>query len=247
LYFHFALPWQRFVLYLCRIGVIKCSLSNWPCEIEPPNQWTELSGTTLPAISGSANGKGKGHFRTGHEGPEGEYKYKATPSLTSALDGVGVLRHVPAALPAGKTRYPLYRRLGVPQARSGRVRKISPWPGFDPWIVQPVASRYTNRDIPTLISGTALSVISGTALSVISVTILSVISGTSLSVISGNAVSVISGTILSVISGTVLSVISGTVLPVISGSVLSVISGTALSVISRTAPSVILGSILSAI
>ena len=42
------------------------------------------------------------------------------------------------------TRYPLYRRLGGPQGRSGQVRKISPPPGFDPRTVQPVASRYTN-------------------------------------------------------------------------------------------------------
>ena len=47
-------------------------------------------------------------------------------------------------LPQGKTRYPLYRRLGWPQDRSGQVRKISPPPGFDPRTVQPVASRYTD-------------------------------------------------------------------------------------------------------
>jgi hypothetical protein len=47
-------------------------------------------------------------------------------------------------LPPGKTRYPLYRRLGGPQGRSGQVRKISPPPGFDPWTVQPVVSRYTD-------------------------------------------------------------------------------------------------------
>jgi len=35
-------------------------------------------------------------------------------------------RHAPAALSLGKTRYSLYRRLGEPQGRSGRVRKISP-------------------------------------------------------------------------------------------------------------------------
>ena len=46
-------------------------------------------------------------------------------SLTSVLDGVGGQRHAPAALPPGKTRYPLYRRLGGPQGRSGRVRNIS--------------------------------------------------------------------------------------------------------------------------
>ena len=54
-------------------------------------------------------------------------------------------RHAPAALyPPGKTRYPLYRRLGGSQGRSGRVRKISPTPGFDPRTVQPVGSHYTD-------------------------------------------------------------------------------------------------------
>jgi len=49
------------------------------------------------------------------------------------------------SLPPGKTRYPLYKRLGGPQGRSGQVRKISPPLGFDPWTVQPVASRYTDQ------------------------------------------------------------------------------------------------------
>ena len=52
--------------------------------------------------------------------------YSSTLSLTLALDGVGGQRHAPAALPLGKTRYPLCRRLGTPQGRSGQVRKISP-------------------------------------------------------------------------------------------------------------------------
>jgi hypothetical protein len=86
----------------------------------------------------------KVHPRKGHEGPEKEYRYNATLSLTSALDGVGGQRHALAALPPGKTRHPLYRRLGGPQDRSGRVRKISPPPRFDPRTVQPVGSRYTD-------------------------------------------------------------------------------------------------------
>jgi hypothetical protein len=57
---------------------------------------------------------------------------------------VGGQHHAPAALPPGKTRYALYRRLGGPQGRSGRVRKISPPPGFDPRTVQPVVNRYTD-------------------------------------------------------------------------------------------------------
>jgi len=61
--------------------------------------------------------------------------------------GMGGQRHAPAALPSGKTRYPLYRRLGGPQGCSGRVRKILLPPGFDPRPAQPVASRYTGCDI----------------------------------------------------------------------------------------------------
>ena len=61
---------------------------------------------------------------------------------------VGGQRHAPAVLPPGKIRYPLYRKLGGPQSRSGRVRKILPAPGFDPRTVQPVASRYTDCAIP---------------------------------------------------------------------------------------------------
>jgi len=45
------------------------------------------------------------------------------------------------SLPPGKTRYPLYRRLGGPKEQ---VRKTSPPPEFDPWTVHPVASHYTD-------------------------------------------------------------------------------------------------------
>jgi hypothetical protein len=50
----------------------------------------------------------------------------STLSLTSALDRVGGQRHASAALSPGMTRYPLYRRLGRTQDRSGRLLKISP-------------------------------------------------------------------------------------------------------------------------
>jgi hypothetical protein len=58
--------------------------------------------------------------------------------------GVGGQRHAPTALSPRKTQYPLYRRLVGPQGQSGQVWKISPSPGFDPWTVQPVVSRYTD-------------------------------------------------------------------------------------------------------
>jgi hypothetical protein len=50
---------------------------------------------------------------------------------------MGDQRHVSAALFPVKIRYPLYRRLGGPQVRSGQVRKISPTPAFDPRTAQP--------------------------------------------------------------------------------------------------------------
>ena len=49
----------------------------------------------------------------------------STLSLTSTLCGVGGQRHAPGALPPSKTRFPLYRKPGGHQGRSGRVRKIS--------------------------------------------------------------------------------------------------------------------------
>jgi hypothetical protein len=62
--------------------------------------------------------------------------------------GVVCQRKDPAALLPGKTLYPLHRRLGGLQGRSGRARKFSPPPGFQPQTFQAVASRYTDRAIP---------------------------------------------------------------------------------------------------
>jgi hypothetical protein len=58
--------------------------------------------------------------------------------------GVSGQLHAPAAVPPGMTQYPLYRRLGGPQGRSGQVLKITPPSEFDPRTVQLVASRYTD-------------------------------------------------------------------------------------------------------
>ena len=57
--------------------------------------------------------------------------YSSTLSLTLGLDEVGAERDAPAVLPPEKNRYPSYRRVGGPQGRSGRVRKISPPTAFD--------------------------------------------------------------------------------------------------------------------
>jgi len=46
-------------------------------------------------------------------------------------------------LPPGKTRYPIYRRPGGPQGRSGRAENLVPT-GIRSRTVQPVVSRYTD-------------------------------------------------------------------------------------------------------
>jgi len=80
--------------------------------------------------------------RTTHRGSRGIlYSF-----LTTALEGGegSASRPCRSLPPEKKTWYPLYRRLGGPQGRSGQVRKISLPPGFGPRTVQPVASRYTD-------------------------------------------------------------------------------------------------------
>ena len=65
--------------------------------------------------------------------------------MTTALEGgEGSASRFGRSLTPGKTRYPLYGRLGGPQGRSGQMQKISPPPGFDPRTFQSLASRYTD-------------------------------------------------------------------------------------------------------
>jgi hypothetical protein len=65
--------------------------------------------------------------------------------MTIALErGDGSASHLGRSLHPGKTRYPLYRRLGGLQGRSGQVWKSLSPPGFDPRTVWPVASHYTD-------------------------------------------------------------------------------------------------------
>ena len=68
-----------------------------------------------PGRSLKCKGSGKVRPRTGHEGTEGKYMYNSILSLISTLYGMGGQRHTPAALPAGKTRYQMYSRLGGAQ------------------------------------------------------------------------------------------------------------------------------------
>jgi len=64
--------------------------------------------------------------------------------MTAALEGGEWSAVRPdRTLPPGKTRYPLYRRLGGHQGRSGRAENLVPT-GIRSRTVQPVVSRYTD-------------------------------------------------------------------------------------------------------
>jgi hypothetical protein len=92
-----------------------------------------------------SKGKSEVHPRTGHGGTEGKEVYSFfNPGARRGW----VVNATPSRFTPGKDLLPLYRRLGGPQGRSGRVQKISLPPGFDPRTVQPVASRYTDYAIP---------------------------------------------------------------------------------------------------
>ena len=95
----------------------------------------------------------KVHLVNCRERTEEEKRYSSTLSSTSPIDEGGCWTPHPSRFTSGKvTQYPLYRRLGRTQGRSGRVMKNSPTRGFDPRSVQPVASRYTDWVILVLSS-----------------------------------------------------------------------------------------------
>ena len=85
--------------------------------------------------------KGKDHPITGHECSEGDQMCSSTLSSTSALDGGGWSTPRPGRFTAGENPVRIVQE-------AGRERKISPPHGFDPWTVQPVASRYIDWAIP---------------------------------------------------------------------------------------------------
>ena len=105
-------------------SVRRCAFSS---QVKLPSLrvWWTMSGPSPSKINLKV--KDKVHPRTGHEEPDGEYRYSSTLSLTSALVwGLGVQHHAPTAFLPEMTRHPLYMRVVRPQGRLGQVRKISP-------------------------------------------------------------------------------------------------------------------------
>ena len=83
-----------------------------------------LSTAILVPVAAGSQGKGKGkiHPITGHEGPEREYLYSPTLSLTSALDGGVWSTPRPDNFTFAKD--PLLNVQEAGRARTGRVWKI---------------------------------------------------------------------------------------------------------------------------
>jgi hypothetical protein len=76
-------------------------------------------------------------------------EYSSTHSLALHLDGVSGQLHAPDVLPPGKSPwYPMHKRLGGHQSRSGHggeEKNSQPLPRLEPPIIQPVAQRYTTE------------------------------------------------------------------------------------------------------
>ena len=88
--------------------------------------------------------------------------------MTTALEGGQWSASRPGRTsPHGeKTRYPLYKRLGGPQCRSGRAENLAS-PGFDPRTVRLVVSRYTDWATgPTLKFNGSLQMAGGSGYSI---------------------------------------------------------------------------------
>jgi len=90
--------------------------------------------------------KGRVQPRAFYEGRGGEWWYRITLLLTSALGGVGGHCHTPVTLHMGKTWYTLCMRLDGPQGWSGWGQKLSPLLRFEPCAVQLIVA------IPTTLS-----------------------------------------------------------------------------------------------
>jgi hypothetical protein len=89
----------------------------------------------------SGMGESKVQPRTGHEDSEEELRYTYTLYFTSALNRGGWSTPRLGSFPLGKTQYPLYKRLDVPQGQYEQVLKISPPPGFEPRTVETEARK----------------------------------------------------------------------------------------------------------
>jgi hypothetical protein len=83
----------------------------------------------------------KVHPRRGPEVPEGEYRYRSTPSLTSALGGCAWSTPRPGRFIPRKDPVPIVQEAWWAPGRSGRMQKLLPHLDSIPG---PVANGYTD-------------------------------------------------------------------------------------------------------
>jgi hypothetical protein len=148
-------------------NTIKCYLQKWTRVFRWSGLvWGEIAGSFeygdelpgflkcnfLTAWENEVNIKCKGHPRTDHEGPEGEYRYSYTLSLTSALDGGGWSAPRSGSFTPGNDSVPIAQEAGWAPGPVWTGAKNSRPPRFDPRTVQPVASPYTYWATPAMTS-----------------------------------------------------------------------------------------------
>jgi hypothetical protein len=94
-----------------------------------------------------SKGKGKVRPRTGHEGPEGEWRYSSALFLIS-LYGGGWSTPRPGRFTPGKHPVPIVKKAGrAPGPVWMGSKNLAPL-GFDPCTVQLFTNRYTDCTIP---------------------------------------------------------------------------------------------------
>jgi len=90
-----------------------------------------------------SKGEGKVHPTTGHEGPDGAYKYSSILSLTSALDKGGLSTPCPGRFTPGKDPVPIVQQaVRAPGPVYLGAEFLTPHQDLNPG--SPIASRYTD-------------------------------------------------------------------------------------------------------
>ena len=131
-----TVPKAKLLKYCARLWTVSSAVQNWV--------------RSSKKNTGNSSKLSSPYNRPGRSRGGVEVQLHSFFNLNSRWGGWSTPR--PGRFTPGKdTRFPLYRRLGGPQGRSGRVRKISLPPGFDPRIAKPVASRHSTVIIMKMI------------------------------------------------------------------------------------------------
>jgi hypothetical protein len=119
------------------------------CTLPLPATYISSCDTSSPAffsIQTYPSSKGKDHTMTCLSGHTGVTSY----SFATRHYKLSCEHHSSAALPPGKLRYPLYKRVGGPRGRSGDTESLAPL-GFDarnvPAATLPVVKNFVHMNV----------------------------------------------------------------------------------------------------